>query len=92
MSGGLREDHPRRGPHVECQVDHDGRGVPRHCRCGAEWPCPLCSTACAQCGVRVYRTPSGHGWTDRADGTDTLGSGEVCLAGPSLTHKVARGE
>jgi hypothetical protein len=34
------DDHPNRGPHIECLVDHGGRGVPRHCRRGCKpWPC-----------------------------------------------------
>lgn len=39
---------------------------------------------CSQCGRWLYR--SGHGWSDVADGTDTLGSGQICLTGPDLTH------
>ena len=42
LGGSLRQgvdDHPNRGPHVECLVDHGGVGVPRHCRRGCSWPC-----------------------------------------------------
>ena len=38
-----RDDHPSRGPHVECLVDHGGQGVYRHCTRGCLWPCPEAS-------------------------------------------------
>jgi len=48
-------------------------------------------TTCIKCGRVLYRTPSGNGWTDRADGTDTLGSGEICPVvakqGESMLHR-----
>jgi hypothetical protein len=34
------DDHPNRGPHTQCLVDHGGRGVPDHCTRGCAWPCP----------------------------------------------------
>lgn len=46
---------------------------------------------CAHCGARVYRRPGGSGryaLTDRADGTDTLGSGCECPANEA-GHEVA---
>lgn len=36
----MRDDHPNRGPHRQCQVDHGGRSVPDHCTRGCAWPCP----------------------------------------------------
>lgn len=35
----MKDDHPSNAPHQECKVDHGGRGVKPHCRCGAAWPC-----------------------------------------------------
>lgn len=51
------DDHPNSGPHTECQTDHGGKGVPRHCRRGCKWPCPDASeppknaATCRACGV-----------------------------------------
>lgn len=57
----MREDHPNRGPHTECLVDHHGRGVPRHCRRGCKWPCPDASQQCQECGGVGYYVTEGPG-------------------------------
>lgn len=37
----MSDDHPSTASHEQCPVDHQGNGVPDHCRCGELWPCPL---------------------------------------------------
>ena len=72
--------HPRSDRCLDCRVRRFTDDPEEQAR--AQGDCPgKPEKACKHCGHKIIRPEGRSHWSDRMDGTDTLGSGEVCVVG-----------